>query len=106
RTIAKQNFDSYIQPVDVMNKISGANLIAEWIKLVAAERKLADQPDETFRPPARVQAEEKSEDAPASGGAPQGPIGAPPMRNRPTGPPLKPASVGRRIFPGRGTWCR
>ncbi len=101
RKIDSQTFDSYIQPLDVMNKISGANLIAEWIKLVAAERKLAEVPDETFRPPARVQAEEKSEEPQAGGGsAPSGPIGAPPMRNRPTGPPLKPPGPGGPGGPG------
>jgi hypothetical protein len=97
RTIAKQSFDSYVQPVDVMNKISGAKLIDEWIKLVAAERKMADEPDEAFKPAARVQAQEKP-DAEAPSEEPKGPIGAPPMRNHPTGPPIEPP--GKRGAPG------
>jgi hypothetical protein len=97
RTVTKQSFDSYIQPVDVMSKISGAKLIDEWIKLVAAERKVADEPDETFKSPARVQAQEKPDES-SGGDEPKGPIGAPPMRNKPTGPPIKPPGPGG---PGR-----
>jgi hypothetical protein len=97
RTIAKQAFASYVQPVDVMGKISGSNLIADWIKLVDAEKALANEPDQALKPTARVQETEK--DAGDGGGSeePSGPIGAPPMRNKP--PPGGIEPPGRR--PGK-----
>jgi hypothetical protein len=75
-----------------MSKISGSNLIGEWVKVVDADRKVALEPDETVKPTARVQEQEKPE---ASGSSEEsGPIGAPPMRNKPP-----PGGIDR---PGRG----
>jgi hypothetical protein len=80
-----------------MGKISGSNLIADWIKLVDAEKALANEPDQALKPTARVQETEK--DAGDGGGSeePSGPIGAPPMRNKP--PPGGIEPPGRR--PGK-----
>ena len=92
KKVETQLFESYVQPVDIMSKISGSNLIGEWVKVVDADRKVALEPDETVKPTARVQEQEKPE---ASGsGEESGPIGAPPMRNKPP-----PGGIDR---PGRG----
>ena len=64
-----------------MGKISGTNLVAEWIKVVDADRKVASEPDEVIKPAARVQEQEKPESS--GSGEESGPIGAPPMRNKP-----------------------
>lgn len=87
RKVNKQVFESYVQPVDVLSKISGSDLIPEWIKLVAAERRLADEPDEIIKPPQRV-AKAEAEESEAAGGG--GPVGAPPMRRKPPSDPIKP----------------
>jgi len=81
KKVTSQQFQSYVQPVDIMDKISGSNLIAEWIKVVDADRKVASEPDEVIKPAARVQEQEKPEAS--SGEEPSGPMGAPPMRNKP-----------------------
>lgn len=86
RTISKQEFESYVQPVDVLSRIRG-DLIPEWVKLVAAERLLADEPDEVIKPPQRVQ---KAEEAETETGSSNSPVAAPPMRRKPPSEPIKP----------------
>jgi hypothetical protein len=81
KKVTSQQFQSYVQPVDIMGKISGTNLVAEWIKVVDADRKVASEPDEVIKPAARVQEQEKPESS--GSGEESGPIGAPPMRNKP-----------------------
>ena len=82
KKVTSQSFASYVQPVDIMGKISGSNLVNDWIKVVEADRKVATEPDETLKPVARVQQQEKAEES-SGGGEEQGPIGAPPMKNKP-----------------------
>jgi hypothetical protein len=86
RTISKQEFSSYVQPVDVLSRIRG-DLIPEWVKLVAAERLLADEPDEVIKPPQRVQKAEAEETETGGGNSP---VAAPPMRRKPPSEPIKP----------------
>jgi len=83
KTVTSQEFSSYAQPMDVLSKIRG-DLIPEWIKLVAAERRMADDPDEVIKPPQRVQKAEEEEETAATKG--NGPITAPPMRRKPQEP--------------------
>jgi hypothetical protein len=97
RKVATQKFESYAQPVDVMSKVSGSDLIAAWVKLVLDEQKIAKEPDVDVKPTAKVQEVDKSDGG--GGGesvdAPSGPIGAPPMRNR-----EPPGSIPGRQRPG------
>ncbi len=90
KKVTSQLFQSYVQPLGIMGKLSGTNLIAEWIKVVDADRKVASEPDEAVKPAARVHKQEQTE---SSGGeGPSGPIGAPPMRNKPPPGGIKPPS--------------
>ena len=61
------------------NALATAN--ATRILVVDADRKVASEPDEVIKPAARVQEQEKPEAS--SGEEPSGPMGAPPMRNKP-----------------------
>jgi hypothetical protein len=79
RTVKSRTFTSVFQPVDVVNRISGSKLVAEWLKLVDAERKVATVPDEVTKPVARVQEQEASE---SSGGGGGGGGESAPGRNR------------------------
>lgn len=82
RTVASQVFTSVYQPVEIMGKVSGKELAQAWGEIADAERKVATEPDEVLKPVARVQEQEKAEQSGGSGEE-QGPIGAPPMRNKP-----------------------
>jgi hypothetical protein len=96
RKVAKQSFTSYAQPVDVMSKVSGSDLVSSWIQLIADEQRVAKEPDVDVEAKARVQETTKSEGAAEETvDAPTGPIGAPPMRNR-----EPPGSIPGRQRPG------
>jgi hypothetical protein len=82
KKVTTQEFTSSYQPVEVMARLSGKDLIDAWLAAAAAERKVAMEPDEVLKPVARVQEQEKAEGE-SDGGSEQGPIGAPPMRNKP-----------------------
>ncbi len=91
RKIESQEFNSYVQPLNVAQRITikgdRAEVIPEWIKLVAADMALANQPDEVLKPPQRVQ---KDEEGTTTAKAGDGPIAAPPMRRPPPREPIKP----------------
>jgi len=97
RTVSKQAFASFAQPELVMSKISGSNLVADWVRLIEREKQLADEPDQPLKPTARVQEVEKDAEGGSSEGEPSGPIGAPPMRNKPPPGGIEPP----RHMPGK-----
>jgi hypothetical protein len=93
KTISKQVFHSYYQPMDIVQKLSGSAPRGTWASIVAAEIAAASVAEETPEPPARVEEQEQAEDAPPNTA---GPMGMPPMRNRP-----KPGSIDPpRHMPG------
>lgn len=99
KKVTSQQFTSVYQPSEIMARLSGNDLISGWVAVADAERKVATEPDEVLKPTARVQEQEKPE-ASQEGGGGDGPIGAPPMRNKPPpggidkpkGPPGGPGS--------------
>jgi hypothetical protein len=95
RKVAKQVFHSVYQPQDVMSKVSGSSLRSAWMALVRKELAVASLPDEALKPVARVETQEAPERSREGGTS--GPMGMPPMRNRP-----KPGSVDPpKNFPTR-----
>ncbi|MFM8640204.1 MAG: hypothetical protein ACKOEL_06170 [Planctomycetota bacterium] len=99
KKVTSQQFTSVYQPVEIMSRLSGNDLVGAWVAVAEAERKVATEPDEVLKPTAKVEEQEKPE-ASEGGGGGDGPIGAPPMRNKPPpggidkpkGPPGGPGS--------------
>jgi hypothetical protein len=91
RKIDTQVFESYAQPENVYKRIvikgDRGEVIPAWVKLVADDLLLANQPDEILKPYVRKEKVAEATTEAAGGG---GPVGAPPMRRKPPADPIPP----------------
>lgn len=96
-------FNAAATPPDVMNRLHGSDLIAEWFRILEEEWALADAPDEEFRVDQVVLVDDSAD---RSSGAGPGGVGPNPMspggggpnmpgrREKPKGPPRAPPGPG------------
>jgi hypothetical protein len=90
------SFDALPCPPDMINKLSGDDWIAAWMKVLEDELARAQEPDQVIEITATDLSEEE-EDSSYSGGVPGfggGGGGGQPGRKRPTGPPIDPNPQG------------
>jgi hypothetical protein len=89
----KYTYEAAPTPPGILDKLSGADWIAAWHRIIEEELALADKPDEDIVAPQRENSGE-GESTSSGGGAPKGPVGPGVGRKKPTGPPTKPFKPG------------
>lgn len=70
-------FNAVPGPPDILDRITGTDLIAEWFKFLDTELALADQPDVELKPETARLGGDGSSSGNSGGGTPDGPIAPP-----------------------------